>query len=182
MVGDWKVEAKFILSKKKLVEQVKVLENLGLKVSYSYKTNREVGRVLQDISECSECDFSIHAQKEIEDIKNRERIWFFTQAESLDELKGLIDLGIRNFVIDNEVDLGRILEVIVCESVKINLSLRMKFKEHRIEVENILFMGWLARKLIRWLEVLEKMRWLESLVFIFIEKVKIQVSGKLNRK
>ena len=44
-------EAKFILSKKKLIEQLNVLDNLGLKISYSYKTNKEVGNVLQDISD-----------------------------------------------------------------------------------------------------------------------------------
>ena len=36
---------KFILSKSKLLEQVKLLEDLGLKISYSYKTNHEVGNV-----------------------------------------------------------------------------------------------------------------------------------------
>jgi len=125
-------DAKFVLSKEKLIEQVRKLEDLGLKISYSYKTNREVGRVMQEISECSGCDFSVHAQQEISEIRDVGRVWFFTQAESEEELVELLGLGIRNFVIDNEVDLERILEVIGREKVKINLSLRMKFKEHRI--------------------------------------------------
>jgi ornithine decarboxylase len=123
------MQAKFILSKRKLLDQVKILEDLGLKISYSYKTNREVGNVLQDISDV---DFSIHAKQEIDDINDKNRVWFFTQAESEDELKDLLERGIRNFVIDNEVDLDRILNVICRARVKINLSLRMKFKEHRI--------------------------------------------------
>jgi ornithine decarboxylase len=123
------MESRFILSKKKLIDQVKLLENLGLKISYSYKTNREVGKVLQEISNVG---FSIHAKEEIKDIGDKSKIWFFTQAESEIELKELLDKGINNFVIDNEVDLRRILNVIKEVSKKISLSLRMKFKEHRI--------------------------------------------------
>ena len=62
------MQAKFILSKRKLLDQVKILEDLGLKISYSYKTNREVGNVLQDISDV---DFSIHAKQEIDDINDK---------------------------------------------------------------------------------------------------------------
>jgi len=123
------MEAKFILSKRKLLKQVNTLKNLGLKISYSYKTNRKVGDVLQEISDC---DFSIHAKEEIDVIKNKSRIWFFTQAESESELKKILDKGIRNFVIDNETDLKQILQAIKKMNKKINLSLRMKFQEHRI--------------------------------------------------
>ncbi len=123
------MEAKFILSKKILLEQVGKLEDLGLGVSYSYKTNREVGKVLQEISDC---DFSIHAREEIEDIKDKKKIWFFTQAENEKELEELLDLGIRKLVVDNEVDLERLLRVIGEKKIKISLSLRMKFREHRI--------------------------------------------------
>jgi len=122
-------EARFVLSKGIVEEQVKVLEDLGLKVSYSYKTNREVGNVLQEIESV---DFSIHAKEEIDMIKDKAKIWFFTQAELESDLKEIIDSGIRNFVVDNEIDLERILSVIRWLGVKINLSLRMKFQEHRI--------------------------------------------------
>ncbi len=136
------MEAKFILSKKTVKEQVEKLSYLGFRISYSYKTNHEVGNVLQEI--CSEVDFSIHAKQEIEDILNKSleaspqlrnsgrKIWFFTQAESEEELKKILQKEIRNFVIDNEIDLERILNVIKGMQVKINLSLRMKFQEHRI--------------------------------------------------
>jgi len=119
---------KFVLSKKVLKDQVKLLTDLGLKISYSYKTNREIGNVLQDL--CPEVDFSIHTKKEIEIIKDKSKVSFFTQAESVEELKDILQTGIRNFVIDNEIDLRRILEA--SKDAKINLSLRMKFQEHRI--------------------------------------------------
>ncbi len=120
-------EARFVLSKKNLLEQVETLKNLGLKISYSYKTNREVGNVLQELSDV---DFSIHDSSEIDMIDDKRKIWFFTQAESPEELKQILKRGVRNFVVDNEVDLKTLLKV--AEGYEINLSLRMKFSEHRI--------------------------------------------------
>ncbi|MEN7982319.1 MAG: decarboxylase [Nanoarchaeota archaeon] len=122
-------EAKFIFLKKNLLEQVEKLKNLGLKISYSYKTNNEVGNILQEISEI---DFSIHTKEEIEMIKNKNKIWFFTQAESEEELKNLLIIGIKKFVVDNELDLQKILNTIKNSNERIDLSLRMKFQEHRI--------------------------------------------------
>ncbi len=152
------MEAKFILSKKIVEEQVETLENLGLKVSYSYKTNKEVGNVLQEI--CPDVDFSIHAREEIDMIEDKSKIWFFTQAESEEELKDILDKGIRNFVVDNEIDLDCLLRVVreivngtplgvpqTAESRgKINLSLRMKFQEHRVGTGKYFVYGMSAKK------------------------------------
>ena len=122
--------AHFILSKKTTINQVKILEKLGLKVSYSYKTNHEVGNILQD--KCPEIEFSLHALEEVAMIKNKSKISFFTQAESKEELESLIKNGVKNFVIDNEIDLKKILEIIEKTKTNIDLSLRMKFQEHSI--------------------------------------------------
>ena len=138
------MEAQFVLSKSKLSEQVKVLEDLGLKVSYSYKTNRQVGDILQ--IETPSVDFSIHSDQEIEMIKDKSKISFFTQAESVDELKSILKTGIKTFVVDNEIDLERILEASKELGVKINLSLRMKFQEHRIGSGKYFVYGMSARK------------------------------------
>jgi ornithine decarboxylase len=121
--------ARFVLSKKKLLEKLNFLENLGLKISYSYKTNKEVGKLLQEISNV---DFSIHSQEEINEIKNKEKIWFFVQAEDKRKLEDLLKKGVKTFVIDNKLDLNNLLEIISEKNFKINLSLRMKFSEHRI--------------------------------------------------
>jgi ornithine decarboxylase len=119
------MEAKFILSKKKVLDQFNILKDLGLKVSYSYKTNREVGNLLQEL----DCDFSIHAKEEIDMVSDKSKVWFFLQAENSEELKEILGKGIKNFVVDNPVDLGNLLKIV---DRKINLSLRMKFQEHRI--------------------------------------------------
>jgi len=126
------VEAKFILSKKKLAEQLKVLEELGFKISYSYKTNHEVGKVLQTEDFGDDVDFSIHAKEEISDIKDKGKIWFFLQAEPKEEIKELFKTGIENFVVDNEIDLENLLKSCGEENFMINVSLRMKFQEHRV--------------------------------------------------
>ena len=123
------MEARFIFNKRVLLEQLGKLKDLGLKVSYSYKTNRVVGHALQEISDC---DFSIHSKDEINKIKDKSKIWFFTQAQSRRELINLVKKGIKNFVVDNEDDLNTLLSVVEKQKFKINLSLRMKFQEHRI--------------------------------------------------
>lgn len=123
-------DARFILSKEILVDQVKKLEDLGLRVSYSYKTNRVAGNVLQKI--CPKVDFSIHAQEEISEIEDKSKIWFFTQAESVSEVEKLLEVGIKRFVVDNLVDYNNLFEAIKDTKYVIDLSLRMKFKEHRI--------------------------------------------------
>ena len=138
------MDPKFILSKSKLLEQVKLLEDLGLKISYSYKTNHEVGNVLQEISNC---DFSIHAKEEIEMIKDKSKISFFTQAESAEELKEILGIGIRTFVVDNEIDLEKILQASKESDKKINLSLRMKFQEHRIGTGKYFVYGMSSKKI-----------------------------------
>ncbi len=139
------MEAKFILSKKIVKEQVETLKNLGLKISYSYKTNKEVGNVLQEI--CPDVDFSIHAKEEIDMIEDKNKIWFFTQAESEEELMEILKKGIKNFVVDNEIDLKNILKVICGSKIKINLSLRMKFQEHRVGTGKYFVYGMSARKI-----------------------------------
>jgi len=137
------MEAKFILSKKKLLKQVDILKNLGLVISYSYKTNREVGNVLQELTNCF---FSIHAKDEIEMINDKSRIWFFLQAESEDELKIILEKGVRSFVVDNEIDLQRLLKVVAEEKVEIALSLRMKCQEHRIGTGKYFVYGMVAKR------------------------------------
>ena len=67
-------EAVFVLTKKKVLEQYERLKRLGIKISYSYKTNHEVAKVLQELVD--DCDFSIHAFEEIEKIDNKNKIWF----------------------------------------------------------------------------------------------------------
>jgi len=153
-------EAKFILSKKILLEQVKKLQELGLKISYSYKTNNQVGNILNDISDV---DFSIHAKEELEMINQKSKIWFFTQAESKKELKDIINSGINKFVIDNEKDLEIILNAIKETNTKISLSLRMKFQEHRIGTGKYFLYGMSSSKVNNLIQELKDNNFIEKL-------------------
>ncbi|MBT7706220.1 decarboxylase [archaeon] len=136
--------AKFILSKKILKDQVKKLTGLGLGISYSYKTNRIVGDVLQELS--PEVDYSLHAEEEIEMIEDKSKIHFFTQAELEEDLKKILNLGVLSFVVDNEVDFRRLLRVVEDMGIKISLSLRMKFQEHRVGTGKYFVYGMPATK------------------------------------
>ena len=130
----------FLLSKKILKDQVKILEDLGLKVSYSYKTNREVGNLLQKLS--PSVNFSIHAKDEIEMIKDKSKISFFTQAESINELKQILEIGIKTFVIDNEIDLERILE-----TIKLNCSVLPELPAITTSISILFRVGYKATRL-----------------------------------
>ncbi len=134
----------FLLSKSKILSQIKKLEELGLEISYSYKTNREVGNIVQEIA--PSVNFSIHAEGEIKMIKDRSKISFFTQAESVADLKKIIEDGVKTFVVDNEIDLERILRASKELDKKINISLRMKFQEHRIGTGKYFVYGMPARR------------------------------------
>ena len=137
-------KARFILSKKKLLKQLNILNNLGLKISYSYKTNREIGDLLQYLDDC---DFSVHTREEIDFINDKSRIWFFLQAELIKDLKDILGLGVRKFVVDNIVDLKNLLNVIEDEKITINLSLRMKFQEHRVGSGKYFVYGMSSREI-----------------------------------
>jgi len=136
-------KAKFILSKKKVLEQYSKLTDLGIKVSYSYKTNNDVGHVLEDETES---EFSIHAFPEVDLIKDKSKIWFFMQANSDDEIKSLLGKGIKKFVIDNEIDLENVLRSANTCNVVIDLLLRMKFQEHRITAGKYFIYGLSANR------------------------------------
>jgi len=138
------MEAKFILSKQKVLEQYNKLKELGVKISYSYKTNREVGNLLQEITDSN---FSIHNIDEVPMINEKNKIWFFSQAWNENEVKDLIFLGVKNFVIDHDADLRILLNVIEKEKKEINLYLRMKFREHRIGSGKYFVYGMSSKKI-----------------------------------
>ncbi len=118
--------ARFVLSRSKVVERYGFLRGVCPNISYSDKTNPEVGRVLEEETDCM---FSVHMPEGLEWIRDKGRVWFIGQAFSEDVLKSLFDQGICNYVIDNESDLKTFLDYIKKEDRKVNLLLRMKFHE-----------------------------------------------------
>jgi len=139
-------EVKFILDRGKIVEQYEKLKDLGVGISYSYKTNKEVGKILQDLEETKDCEFSIHNINEIEDFFDKRKLWFFSQAWNKEEIERILDKGVRKFVVDNEKDLNVLLEFVEDKKVVVDLLLRMKFQEHRIYSGKYFTYGMSARK------------------------------------
>lgn len=124
-----KHDAKFILSKSKLMDQYNLIKSEADKISYSFKSNYDVGKVLE---ENSDCDFSIHAISKLDLIEDKKRVWFFAQAWDEEELETLFSKNVRKFVVDNEEDLNKLTSFVKDKDVKIDLLLRMKLKENTI--------------------------------------------------
>ncbi len=139
-------EAKFLISKNEIKRRVGRLKEIGLGVSYSYKTNKDVGKLIQEMDDLKDVFFSVHSLRELEDISDKKRVFFFVQALSYSILKNLLLQGVRKFVVDNEVDLKTILEVLNSEDFSAELSLRMKFKEHRIGTGKYFVYGMDSKK------------------------------------
>lgn len=161
------MEPKFILSKSKVLEQYNKLKNLGVEISYSWKTNPEVGKILEEETKSL---FSIHRFEEIKDIRNKKRIWFFAQAWDKNQIKDLINKEIKNFVIDNETDLKTIIDFISKEKIKINLLLRMKFQERRIQTGKYFVYGMNSKTINNLISKLKDNK--------FIDKIGIHVHRK----
>ena len=105
----------FVLSKSKAVEQYNIVRGLCDCVSYSFKTNPDVGRVLEEGTDCSFC---VHSVEALEMIKDKKRVWFFAQAWDACEIEGLLRDGVLSFVVDNVEDLNVFVDYIGEKKVK----------------------------------------------------------------
>jgi ornithine decarboxylase len=156
--------AKFILSKSMLMEQLKQSYKLADEVSYSFKTNYEVGKILE---EESKCQFSVHSLKAAHELTSPERIWFFAQAWNKEELNNLLKFGVNSFVIDNEKDLGVLLENTTKE---INLLLRMRLKENTVHTGKHFVFGFSSKKINELIEQLRNNKNIKKLGIHFHRK------------
>jgi ornithine decarboxylase len=80
-------------------------------------------------------------KNELKHIKDKSRIFFLAQAWNQGDIKELMDLGIKNFVVDNEYDLNELLNFLDKINCKINLLLRIKLKENTIKTEKYFVFG-----------------------------------------
>lgn len=122
-----KSNARFILSKSKVIDQYTKIKNHSNIVSYSYKTNFDVGNILKSQTKCM---FSVHSIKSVDMLDSPDRIWYFAQGWDKKDILNLLDNGVTKFVVDNITDLNILLNNI--KNNKIELLLRMKLQEHTI--------------------------------------------------
>lgn len=131
------MKPKFILSKSKVFEQLEIIKSLSDEVSYSFKTNKEVAKILE-----GNCYFSVHSLNNLNQIQDKEKVWFFLQGNQ--NIQEIISQGVKNFVVDNENDLTNLLNNLKSE---INLLLRMKLKEHTLHTGKHFVYGFYSKQI-----------------------------------
>ncbi len=137
------INPKFILSKKKALEQYNKVRNSADIVSYSSKTNPFITPILEKETDAM---FSVHIKNELKHIENKSKVIFLAQALTQESISELITQGIRWFVIDNESDLDEIIKYLETDNdknnnVQINLMLRLKLKENTLKTERYFVFG-----------------------------------------
>lgn len=161
------MEARFVLSKSKLLEQYNILKNLSDGISYSLKTNPIVGKVLEDLTDCW---FSVHFIKSLDTIKDKGRVNFIGQSWNNNDLDFLFKRGVRSFIVDNEKDLNSLLNYINDRDYMINLLLRMRMKEYTIKTEKHFVFGMYSHQINRLIPELRKNSKIEKLGIHFHRK------------
>ncbi|MFC2142935.1 decarboxylase [Candidatus Aenigmatarchaeota archaeon] len=123
------MSARFLLSRKKAIEQYNIMKDLSDVVSYSVKTNKNIAPILEEQTDAM---FSLHFSESIDTIKDKKRVWFLPQSWTENEIVSLLEKGITSFIVDNERDLNALLQALEKKEKKINLLLRMRLKERTI--------------------------------------------------
>ncbi len=131
-------KAKFILSKRKVLEQYNKIKDLASVVSYSSKTNQNVTKILEEETDSM---FSVHMVDELKHIKDNSRVIFLAQGWSEEFILELILKRINYFVVDNENDLDILLSFLEKHEYKVNLFLRIKLKEMTVKTERYFVFG-----------------------------------------
>ncbi len=158
------MKPRFVLSRSKALEQHDTVKAHADIVSYSSKTNQDVTKVLEKDRDCM---FSVHFFNELKHIENKERVIFLAQAWDQEFIKKLLDLGIKNFIVDNEADLDTLIKSL---DTKINLHLRMKLKENTIRTEKYFVFGMKAETINKRVKELKNNKNIERLGVHFHRK------------
>ncbi|MFW6449638.1 MAG: decarboxylase [Nanoarchaeota archaeon] len=139
-----KTKARFILSKSKVLEQYNKICDTADEVSFSFKTNREVGFILRDNTNCS---FSVHSPRAIQLLKCPEKLWYFGQGFDNDELELVFEKGVKRFVVDNNNDMNMLIEYAKQKNIQIDLLLRMRLKEKTVHTGKHFVFGFFSKEI-----------------------------------
>ncbi|MEM3690612.1 MAG: decarboxylase, partial [Candidatus Micrarchaeia archaeon] len=159
--------ARFLLSRRKVLEQYSIVKGCTDYVSYSFKTNPEVGQVLESSTDCF---FSISARAHLERIADKGRVIFFAQGWSESEISELLDAGVKRFTVDNIQDLETLKRFMKGKNVKVWLFLRMKLKENTIHTGKYFVFGMGAEEIKSAIRDLADACWIERLGLHFHRK------------
>jgi len=162
-----KDKAKFVLSRSAVKGQLAKMEETADMVSYSLKTNYEVGKVLEEESSCL---FSVHSIEALRLLQDKGRAIFFAQAWDREELEELFEEKVNSFVVDNEADLNTLLAFLDGREDKITLFLRMRLKENTIHTGKHFVFGLRADRVNALIPELKKNKSIASLGIHFHRK------------
>lgn len=123
--------AEFILSKHKVWEKIDLLKNHFDDISFSWKTNPKVGKVLLEKNENMFSIISINELKQFLEQSNQvDRVLYFPFTLNQEDLEFLMEKKVTNFVVENEQDLEKLITFVNENNYKINIQLRMKLREN----------------------------------------------------
>jgi ornithine decarboxylase len=158
---------RFLLSKKKTIEQYDAVRSMCDIVSYSFKTNFEIGHVLEQESDCM---FSIHSIESVKMLKDRSRLIHLAQGWDDAEISELFLLGVDKFIVDNLSDLEILLNFIEKNNKSIWLFLRMRLREHTIQTGKYYVYGMKADMINEWVPKLAANKHITNLGIHFHRK------------
>ncbi len=158
---------KFIISKKKAIEQYNWLVGLGLGVCYSVKTNPLIAPILEGNTNSMFC---IHNVKNLGIIKDKSRVWFFPQAWKESDVRSLIEAKVTKFVVDNVNDLTVLKSYLENIDTNVDLLLRMKMHEHTIFTGRYFVFGMSSKVINQEILTLRKFKCINKLGIHFHRK------------
>ena len=156
--------ARFLMSRRKVLEQYGIIRGLVDIVAYSYKTNPVVWNILRETDSL----VSISSMGSLKE--DYDRVVYFLQGEKKEEVRKILELGVRKFVVDNIPELQRFLSIVEEEKDKIDLLVRIKMKEHTIYTGKHFVYGIDWKKLNEILPEIRKSRNIENLGIHFHRK------------
>jgi ornithine decarboxylase len=160
-------KSRFVLSQKKVLGQYTAVKELADSVSYSFKTNYLVGKILE---EQTDCFLSVHSLSSLQKMNDCSRAWFFAQGWDAAELFQLKEKNVSHFVVDNTADLEVLLSFIEQNDFFINLLLRMRLKENTIHTGKHYVFGLFARQVNDLIPELKKNKRIQKLGVHFHRK------------
>lgn len=135
-------KAKFVFSKKAIIDNFSKLQELTDIVAYSVKSNPLITQILE---EKTNSFFLIHHINELQYIKDTKRILFMLHSPEKEELDVLFEKGVDNYIVDNINDLNFLEKHLQSENKQITLFLRMRLKEYTVQTGRYFVYGFFSR-------------------------------------
>lgn len=159
--------AYFLLSKEIVRKQFELMEKHVDILAYSYKTNPEVGKVLEKIKKPW---FSLNSIRTLPKLRDKKKILFFLQGHPPSRINNIFEMDVSNFVVDNHSDLKRLLNMVEKKRKKITLFLRMKSKEHTFYTGKFFVYGFGVKEINELIPKIAKNKWIKRLGILVHKK------------